>query len=80
MGGFVDVVTGEARRGFMEVVSNFPDPASLEEESDKKAFSKLFGEYLRVENILRNYDEFASLKALQNVDMSRPGSRRGIQS
>lgn len=76
MEGFTDVVTGEARRGFMEVVSEleqrFPDPANIEKESDKKAFVKLFGEYLRVENILQNYDEFASLKALQNVDMSDP--------
>ena len=30
------------------------------------------GEYLRVENILQNYDEFASLKALQTVDMNDP--------
>jgi type I restriction enzyme R subunit len=76
MDGFTDVVTGEARRGFMEVVSEleqrFPDPANIEKESDKKAFAKLFGEYLRVENILQNYDEFASLKALQNVDLSNP--------
>ena len=73
MEGFTDVVTGEARRGFMEVVreleQRFPDPANIEKEVDKKAFAKLFGEYLRVENILQNYDEFASLKALQNVDM-----------
>ena len=33
---------------------------------------KLFGEYLRVENILQNFDEFASLKALQDVDMDNP--------
>ena len=76
MGGFTDVVTGEARRGFMDVVSEleqrFPDPAAIEKESDKKDFAKLFGEYLRVENVLQNYDEFASLKALQNVDMSDP--------
>lgn len=76
MEGFTDVVTGEARRGFMEVVSEleqrFPDPSAIEKESDKKDFAKLFGEYLRVENILQNYDEFASLKALQNVDMSDP--------
>ncbi|MCP5344874.1 MAG: type I restriction endonuclease subunit R [Pseudomonadales bacterium] len=74
MEGFTDVVTGEARRGFMEVVSEleqrFPDPSSIEKESDKKAFAKLFGEYLRVENVLQNYDEFASLKALQNLDMN----------
>ncbi len=38
---------------------------------DKKNI-KLFGEYLRVENVLHNYDEFAGLKALQNVNMSDP--------
>ncbi|MDF0607057.1 type I restriction endonuclease subunit R [Neisseriaceae bacterium TC5R-5] len=76
MEGFTDLVTGEARRGFVEVVKEleqrFPDPAAIEKESDKKAFAKLFGEYLRVENVLQNYDEFASLKALQSVDMNDP--------
>jgi type I restriction enzyme R subunit len=74
MEGFTDVVTGEARRGFVEVVKEleqrFPDPSAIEKESDKKAFVKLFGEYLRVENVLQNYDEFASLKALQSIDMA----------
>ncbi len=76
MEGFTDVVTGQARRGFVEVVKEleqrFPDPAAIEKEADKKAFAKLFGEYLRVENVLQNYDEFASLKALQSVDTSDP--------
>ena len=76
MEGFTDLLTGEARRGFVEVVreleQRFPDPSAIEKESDKKAFAKLFGEYLRVENVLQNYDEFASLKALQSVDMSDP--------
>ncbi len=74
MEGFTDLATGAARRGFVEVVKEleekFPDPAAIEKESDKKAFSKLFGEYLRLENVLQNYDEFASLKALQEVDLS----------
>lgn len=74
MEGFTDVSTGEARRGFVDVVreleQRFPEPAAIERETDKKAFVKLFGEYLRVENVLQNYDEFASLKALQNVDMN----------
>ncbi|WP_371192961.1 type I restriction endonuclease subunit R [Glaciecola sp. SC05] len=74
MDGFTDVVTGQARRGFMDVVTEleqrFPDPSSIEKESDKKDFAKLFGEYLRVENVLQNYDEFAALKALQDIDMS----------
>ena len=78
MEGFTDVITGEARRGFVEVVKEleqrFPDPSAIEKEADKKAFAKLFGEYLRVENVLQNYDEFASLKALQRVDMNDPAA------
>lgn len=74
MEGFTDIATGVARRGFIEVVQElqerFPDPAAIEKEADKKAFAKLFGEYLRLENVLQNYDEFASLKALQQVDLT----------
>ncbi|MBW1619699.1 type I restriction endonuclease subunit R [Empedobacter falsenii] len=72
--GFTDVSTGDARRGFIEVVNElntkFPNPDAIEKEKDKKEFTKLFGEYLRVENILQNYDEFTSLKALQSIDQS----------
>ena len=71
--GFTDIATGEARRGFIEVVKdlqdNFPNIDAIETEKDKKEFSKLFGEYLRIENILQNYDEFTYLKALQEIDM-----------
>lgn len=78
MGGFTDVLTGEARRGFVEVVTEleqrFSDPSAIEKESDKKAFAKLFGEYLRVENVLQNYDEFAGLKALQGIDINDPAA------
>ena len=78
MEGFTDVATGEARRGFVAVVKEleqrFPDPAAIEKEADKKAFVKLFGEYLRVENVLQNYDEFASLKALESLDMNDPAA------
>ncbi len=73
MEGFTDVVTGEARRGYRVVVTElqqrYPNPDEIVKEADKKAFAKLFGEYLRVENVLQNYDEFASLKALQSIDM-----------
>jgi type I restriction enzyme, R subunit len=72
MEGFTEVATGEARRGFVEVVAElkerFPDPAAIEKEADKKAFTKLFGEYLKIENALQNFDEFANLKAWQQVD------------
>jgi len=78
MGGFTDVVTGEARRGFIEVVAEleqrFPNPDEIVLEKDKKDFAKLFGEYLRVENVLQNYDEFANLKALQQVDTNDPAA------
>lgn len=37
-------------------------------------FAKLFGEYLRVENVLQNYDEFASLKELQSIDLADPAA------
>lgn len=74
MGGFTDVLTGEARRGFVDVVTEleqrFPEPTDIVKELDKKAFATLFGEFLRVENVLQNYDEFASLKDLQNIDIN----------
>jgi type I restriction enzyme R subunit len=78
MEGFSDTVTGEARRGFIDVLTEleqrFPNPDHIVTEADKKDFAKLFGEYLRAENILQNYDEFASLKALQDVDLNDPDS------
>lgn len=83
MEGFTDTMTGEARRGFMDVVTEleqcFPDPANIIKESEKKAFAKLFGDYLRVENVLQNYDEFAALKALQTVDISDPQAVEAFQ-
>jgi len=74
MEGFTDIATGEARRGYVDVVSElearFSNIDDIVTEKDKKDFAKLFGEYLRVENVLQNYDEFSSLKALQLVDMN----------
>ena len=74
MEGFTDISTGEARRGYVDVVkeleSRFSNIDEIVTEKDKKDFAKLFGEYLRVENILQNYDEFSNLKALQKVDLS----------
>lgn len=73
MEGFTDIATGKAIRGFIEIVQElkhkFPDPAAIETEQEKKYFAKLFGEYLKVENILQNYDEFVSLRALQDLDI-----------
>ncbi len=74
--GFKDILTGEARRGYIEVVKElnekFPNPDEIVKEKDKKEFVKLFGEYLRVENILQNYDEFNALKEFQVIDKNDP--------
>lgn len=78
MQGFIDHITGEARRGFLDISSElkdrFPEPAEIDNEADKKDFVKLFGEYLQVENILRNYDEFTTLKAAQVLDLEEEGA------
>ena len=72
MEGFTDA--GVACRGYLDVIAElqerFPDPDVIQTEKDKKDFVKLFGEYLRVENILQNYDEFAALQAFQSLDTS----------
>lgn len=64
------------QRGYLEVVqelqNRFPNPTEIKTEQDKKEFVKLFGEYLHIENILQNYDEFSALQALQAVDLNDP--------
>lgn len=76
MEGFKDIATGEICRGYVDVVkelnSRFADIDEIVTEKDKKDFVKLFGEYLRIENILQNYDEFTCLKELQKIDLSDP--------
>jgi len=74
MEGFKDTLTGEDKRGYKEVVKElkekFPNPAEIVLDKDKKEFVKLFGEYLKLENILQNYDEFVALKELETIDKS----------
>ena len=74
MEGFTDISTGEARRGYVDVVNElntrFPNVDKIVTESDKKEFTKLFSEYLRIENILQNFDEFTNLRALQKIDVN----------
>ena len=70
--GFTDIATGDARKGYIDIVKElkekFPQPDEIVTEADKKAFVKIFGDYLKVENILQNYDEFTNLKELQKID------------
>lgn len=64
--GYTDEETGKFVRGYREVVQelkqSFFYPDKIENESDKRDFSRLYGEFLRLENILHNYDEFTELK------------------
>lgn len=71
MTGFTEA--GEAQKGYMDVVQElqekFPNPQAIIKESDKKEFVSLFGQFLRLDNILQNYDNFMSLRALQELDI-----------
>lgn len=73
MYGYIDSLTGQERRGFVDIVRDltgkFPDHTAIETEEDKKHFVKLFSEYLRAENILQYYDEFSILKKLKNLNI-----------
>ncbi|WP_430416308.1 HsdR family type I site-specific deoxyribonuclease [Parasphingorhabdus sp.] len=76
MEGFSDIASGSASRGFktvlVELEQRFPEPSEIVKEADKKEFAKLFGEFLKAENVLQNFDEYVALKALQDVDKSNP--------
>ena len=66
--GFTDEDTGVVFKGYKElceeIIEKFPDPTEIKLEKDKKEFVKLFGEILKKENILRNYDEFSSFEKI----------------
>ena len=68
MDGYVDEETGKTIRGYVEIcneiVEKFPEPIEIELEKDKKEFVELFGEVLRAENILRNFDEFENFEKI----------------
>lgn len=72
MTGYIEA--GQEQKGYLEVVKElqekFPDPATISKESDKKEFVTLFGQFLRLANILQNYDDFMSLQALQELDVT----------
>ena len=66
--GFKDDDTGEVVKGYVEIceeiLDKFPDPTEIVLEADKKEFAQLFGELLKAENILKNFDEFGDFKKL----------------
>lgn len=68
MHGFTDEESGEIIKGYVdicnEIVEKFPEPTEIVLEADKKEFAKLFGELLKSENILKNFDEFENFEKI----------------
>ena len=83
MEGFKDILTGKARKGYVEIVGElkerFPDVGAIVDPSHKKEFVKLFGKYLKIENILQNYDEYTQLKELHRLDMGSASVREDFK-
>lgn len=65
--GFKDD-NGKFVRGYIEICKEikekFPDPTEIEGEANEKEFVTIFGEFLKAENILRNFDEFESFEKI----------------
>lgn len=82
--GYHDETTGKDFKGYAEVVSElrerFPDPVSIETDADKFAFVKLFGEYLRLDNTLQNYDEYTALRELQTLPSDDLEAQAALQA
>ncbi len=66
--GFKDEETGKVIKGYTdicnEIISKFPEPTEIILEADKKEFVELFGELLKAENILKNFDEFEDFEKI----------------
>lgn len=68
MNGFKDEESGKITKGYIEIceelIDKFPDPTEIELDADKKEFVEIFGELLKAENILRNFDEFENFEKI----------------
>lgn len=75
---------GEQKAGYLavaqELLERFPDPSEIVKESDKKAFVDLFGKFLKLDNILQNYDDFVRLQAVQMLDFENPEEVTAFQA
>jgi type I restriction enzyme R subunit len=68
MEGFTDEITEKTVRGYKgicdELLEKFPDPTKIYLDIEKKEFVQLFGELLKSENILKNFDEFEEFEPI----------------
>lgn len=66
--GFRDEDTGKVVKGYIdicnEIIEKFTDPTEIVLDADKKEYVQLFGELLKSENVLRNFDEFESFEKI----------------
>lgn len=66
LNGFTDPLTKEQVTGYKEICQalgeQFPDPMNIHSEKEKIAFVKLFGQFLKIETSLKNFEEFQILK------------------
>ncbi|WP_455099420.1 type I restriction endonuclease subunit R [Peptostreptococcus stomatis] len=66
--GFRDEETGAVIKGYEdicnEIIAKFPEPTEIILEADKKEFANIFGELLKSDNILRNFDEFENFEKI----------------
>ncbi len=66
--GFKDNESGEIKKGYTEIckelLTKFPEPREIALEVDKKTFVRLFGELIKTENILKNFDEFGNFEKI----------------
>ncbi|HEM6412450.1 TPA: type I restriction endonuclease subunit R [Streptococcus suis] len=80
--GYMDA--GEQQAGYLvvaqELLERFPEPSEIVKESDKKAFVDLFGKFLKLDNILQNYDDFVRLQAVQMLDFENPEEVAAFQA
>lgn len=64
--GFINEETGKKVKGYIdlcnEILEKFPEPTEIISEEKKKEFVELFGEILKKENILRNFDDFENFE------------------
>ena len=74
--GYYDDVKDCQVKGYKTVVNEletkFSDVNNIQTSKDKKEFVQLFGNYLELENVLKNYDEFTKLKAYNKIDKENP--------
>lgn len=75
-----DDYIGEFSDLVRELGQRFSQPDKIVTTADKKAFVQLFGRYLRLDNKLQNYDEFACLKALQELDPNETETLEALQA